>query len=590
MAEERVRRRLSAILAADVAGYSRLVRADEEGTLAALKDLRAGILEPSIARHDGRVVKLMGDGVLVEFPSVVDAVRVALDIQNALAERNSDLSRERRMEFRIGVNLGDVVIDGDDIQGDGVNVASRLEGLAEPGGICVSGAVYDQVRDRIDLDFEDLGDQEVKNIDRPVRTWRWKPAVPDSATRDDEPRLPLPEKPSIAVLPFDNLSGDPEQDYFADGITEDIITALSRFRWLFVIARNSSFTYKGKPVDVRTVGCQPGVRYVLEGSMRKSGDRLRISAQLIEAATGNHLWAEKYDREVSDVFALQDDIAVSVVGAMQPEIESAELERARIKPPDRLDAWDLFLRGKAQYHLYARENLTEAVSLLTRAIELDPEFASAHGALAHALHLQLIFDYADDAEAVGKQARRAAETAVRLERDDADIQVALGAFRWTVGEIEDACSALERAIELNPSSAIAHSLLGAALGMGGRAEEGLDHHRIAIRLSPRDPSLAIMMGRFSNTCNAARRYEEAVEIAQKAIRLSNGRIWHNFINSIVALGHLGKAEEARMQIRRMAALHPNVTIDTVRRAYRFMRPDYVEHYVDGLRKAGLPEQ
>jgi len=338
-------RRLAAIFAADVVGYSRLIRADEEGTIAALKSLRADLIDPRIAQYNGRIVKLMGDGILVEFASVVDAVRAAAETQQAVARRNAELPEEKRIEFRIGINAGDVVIDGDDIHGDGVNVAARLEGLADAGGFCISESVHDQVRDRLDLPFEDMGEQTVKNIDRPIRVWRWLEAARPGSTVTGSKPLPLPDKPSIAVLPFTNLSGDPEQEYVADGITEDLITALSKIRWFFVIARNSTFTYKGHAIEVRQVSRELGVRYVLEGSIRKSSDRVRISAQLIDATTGRHVWAEHYDREIEDIFELQDEMTQTIVAAVEPELGAFERERALRKPPQSLDAWETYQRG-----------------------------------------------------------------------------------------------------------------------------------------------------------------------------------------------------------------------------------------------------
>ena len=332
-------RRLSAILATDVVGYSWLIRADEEGTIVALKALRADLIDPKLREHNGRIVKLMGDGMLAEFQSVVDAVRAAVETQQAVADHNSGIPKDKRIEFRVGINLGDVVIDGDDIHGDGVNVATRIEGLAEPGGICVSGKVYEEVRDRTDFAFEDLGEQAVKNIDRPVRVWRWRPntgvSVEGSAKSDRA--IPLPDKPSIAVLPFDNMSGDPEQEYFVDGISEDIITALSCFHWLFVIARNSSFTYRGKSVDIRQVSRDLAVRYVLEGSIRKVGNRVRITAQLIDGSSGSHIWVDRYDRQLDDIFELQDEITARIAAAVEPVLYAAEGARAEFKKPEQME-------------------------------------------------------------------------------------------------------------------------------------------------------------------------------------------------------------------------------------------------------------
>ena len=350
MATERVERRLAAILAADVAGYSRLMGADEEGTLARLKALRREVADPKIKEHRGRIVKTTGDGLLLEFASVVDAVRCAVEVQREITERNADVPRDRRIELRMGINVGDIIKDGRDIHGDGVNVAARLEALAEPGGICVSRVVRDQVRDKLDFSFEDMGERQVKNISRPVRVLRVllgdgpgrpEPAAAASAT----PPLPLPDKPSLALLPFTNMSGDSEQEFVSDGIAEDVITALSRYPSLFVIARNSSFTYKGQAVDVKQVGRELGVRYVLEGSMRKAGNRIRVTAQLIEAGTGNHVWAERYDRDLADIFAVQDEITHALTTALAPAIADAELRRAIRKPPETLDAWAAYQRG-----------------------------------------------------------------------------------------------------------------------------------------------------------------------------------------------------------------------------------------------------
>jgi TolB-like protein/class 3 adenylate cyclase len=354
---ERVERRLAAILAADVAGYSRLMGEDEEGTLAALKAIRRELADPKIAEHRGRIVKTTGDGLLVEFPSVVDAVRCAVELQREMALRNAEVPETRRIEFRIGINLGDIIIDEHDIYGDGVNVAARLEALAEPGGICVSRVVRDQVRDKVDLSFEDLGEQQVKNIARPVHVYR----IPLLETARAKAPLPLPDKPSLAVLPFQNMTGDAEQDYFVDGIVEEITTAISRLPWLFVIARNSSFTYQGRAVDVKQVAGELGVRYVLEGSVRKAGNRVRITGQLIDTATGAHIWADRFDGALDDIFQLQDEVASSVVGAVEPKLRQSEIGRATRKPPTSLKAYDLYLRALAEFHTYTRESLGRAV-------------------------------------------------------------------------------------------------------------------------------------------------------------------------------------------------------------------------------------
>ena len=376
---ERAERRLAAILAADVAGYSRLMGADEEGTLAALKAIRRELGDPKIAEHRGRIVKTTGDGMLVEFPSVVDAVRCAVEVQQGMAARNTDVPAERRIEFRIGINLGDIISDDNDIYGDGVNVAARLEALAEPGGICISRVVRDQVRDKLDIAFDDRGEQQVKNIARPVHVYGIGPQASrlHAGETPAVPALALPDKPSIAVLPFQNMSGDPEQEYFADGMVEEITTAIARLPWLFVIARNSRLTYKGKAIDVKQVARELGVRYVLEGSVRKGGNRVRITGQLIDAASGNHIWADRFDGALDDVFDLQDQVAASVVGAIEPRLRLSEMERAARKPTENLDAYDLYLRALAQSYRYTEQGLGEAVVLLRQALAIDPSYAPA---------------------------------------------------------------------------------------------------------------------------------------------------------------------------------------------------------------------
>jgi TolB-like protein len=359
-------RKLAAILAADVAGYSRLTGLDEEGTLDRLRNLRRELINPTISLHRGRVVKTTGDGILIEFPSVVDALRCALNVQRGMEDQNADVPTEKRIEFRVGINVGDVVVEGEDLLGDSVNVAARLEGIAEPGGICISESAYQQVRDKVDVGFQDAGEQQLKNIPRPVRVYQVRAS---GAVASSRPALPLPDKPSIAVLPFKNMSGDPEQEYFADGIVEEIITALSRFRQLFVIARNSSFTYKDRAVDVKQVGRELGVRYVLEGSVRRSGDRVRVTGQLIDAATGAHLWADRFDGALEDIFELQDRVTTSVVGAIAPKLEQAEIDRAKRKPTENLDAHDYYLRGIAKhYQSWSREAISEALRLYYKAM------------------------------------------------------------------------------------------------------------------------------------------------------------------------------------------------------------------------------
>jgi TolB-like protein/class 3 adenylate cyclase len=375
MKSKRAERRLAAILAADIAGYSRLIGIDEEGTLSGLRTIRDEVIDPKIAEHHGRLVKTTGDGLLIEFASVVDALRCAKEVQQSMAGRNATADPAARIEFRIGIHMGDVVVEDGDILGDGVNIAARLEGLAEPGGICVSARVQEDAAGKLGLTFDDMGEQRLKNIARPVRAYGIR--LEQRLGEGVRPALRLPDKPSIAVLPFANLSGDPEQEYFADGMVEEIITALSRVRWLFVIARNSTFTYKGQPIDLKQVGREFGVRYVLEGSVRKSGDRVRITAQLIAAATGIHLWADRFDGSLEDIFDLQDKIAMSVAGIIEPAVQAAEIRRSAARPTADLTAYDLYLRALAVFFPITKERVSEALELFDRAIALDPHYGAA---------------------------------------------------------------------------------------------------------------------------------------------------------------------------------------------------------------------
>jgi adenylate cyclase len=457
MTEARVQRRLAAILAADVAGYSRLMGADEEGTLAALKELRRELADPKIKEHRGRIVKTTGDGLLVEFASVVDAVRCAVEVQQEMAERDVGVPEERRIQFRIGINLGDIIKDGRDIYGDGVNVAARLEALAEPGGICVNRVVRDQVRDKLDFAFEDAGEQRVKNIARPLRVYHVRPGrVAGEEMNAPQPPLALPDKPSLAVLPFTNMSGDPEQEFVSDGIAEDVITALSHYPSLFVIARNSTFTYKGQAVDVKQVGRELGVRYVLEGSVRKAGNRIRVTAQLIEAETGNHVWANRYDRDLADVFAVQDEITHALTTALTPAIADAELRRAIRKPPESLDAWAAYQRGLWHLSKANTEDDTIAQNFFRQAIDLDPTFAPGYSALALAqLQAAAVYQKLSLAEAQSS-AESLARRAVSLDGADAEARSCLGWALQARGELDGALVEIERALAMSPNLAVAH--------------------------------------------------------------------------------------------------------------------------------------
>ncbi len=486
MVTERVERRLTAILAADVARYSRLMGADEEGTLAQLKAHRRALVDPKITEHRGRIVKTTGDGMLVEFVSVVDALRCAVEIQRGMAERNAEVPQDKRIEFRMGINVGDIIIDGDDIFGEGVNVAARLEGLAEPGSICVSARVQEDARGKLDLAFEDAGEQQLKNIERSVRVYRVRPSGTVASSR---PALPLPDKPSIAVLPFQNMSGDPEQEYFADGIVDEIITALSRFRSLFVIARNSTFTYKGRPVDVKQVGRELGVRYVLEGGVRIAANRVRIIGQLIDTTTGAHIWADRFEGGREDIFDLQDQVTASVVGAIAPRMERAEIERAQRKPTESLDAYDHYLRGMANlYQQTDKEAIGEALRLLQRAIELDPAFAPAYGSAAWCYAQRKLEGWVTDHVRETAEAARLARRAVELGKDDA---VALSLAGWTLGfvvrDLDAGVGFVDRALGFNPNLAMAWYFSGWLRVWLGKSNVAIEHFAHAMRLSPLDP-------------------------------------------------------------------------------------------------------
>ncbi|SEC69255.1 adenylate cyclase [Rhizobiales bacterium GAS188] len=493
MANERVERRLAAILAADVAGYSRLMGADEEGTLAQLKACRRELVDPKITEFRGRIVKTTGDGMLVEFSSVVDAVRCADEVQHGMAERNLEVPSDRRIEFRVGINLGDIIIDGDDIYGDGVNIAARLENLAEPGGLCVSRVVRDQVRDKLDLTFEDMGERQVKNIARPVRVFRIAPPVTGRPAASTEPALVLPDKPSIAVLPFANLSDDPEQEYFADGMVDEIITALSHMHCLFVIARNSSFAYKGMAVDVKQVGRELGVRYVLEGSVRKAANRVRMIGQLIDATTGAHIWADRFEGALDDIFDLQDQVAASVVGAIAPELEPAEIERIKRKPTADLDAYDCYLRGTASVYLWTRETNEEALRLFYKAIELDPDFAAPYAFATWCYCFRKSNSWVIDNEQEIAETSRLARRAVELGKDDAFALCWAGySLAYVVGELDYGAALIDRALQFNPNLARAWNLSGWVRIWLGEPEVAIEHLTRAMRLSPLDPAFHSM--------------------------------------------------------------------------------------------------
>jgi adenylate cyclase len=551
-----VERRLAAILAADIAGYSLLMSQDEAGTLARLKEHRCGLIDPKITEHKGRIVKTTGDGILIEFPSVVEAVACAVAVQRGMAERNAATPEEQRIVFRVGVNLGDIIIAEDnDIHGDGVNVAARLEGIAEPGGICISGTVRDHIGDRLDLAFDDLGDQALKNIARPLRVYRVRLAgaerTPATSALGTMLSLALPDKPSIAVLPFQNMSGDPEQEYFADGMVEEITTALSRIRWFFVIARNSTFTYKGRAVDVKQVGRELGVRYVLEGSVRRSGNRIRVTAQLVEAETGNHVWAERFDREIADIFAVQDEITERVVAAIEPELYAAENVRSERKAPDSLDAWECVIRALSLIGQGTRAENTDAEALCRRAIAIAPGYGRAHSLLAWALVRRTV--WSGDLRTVVPEVGAETQAALALDDRDPWAHFAQGTLQQRLRRFDDAARSLRRALELNPNFALAHARLANALTSQGAHQEAMVSAEHALRLSPRDrsvgyyASLAMAVIHFT-----AGRYPECVSWARNMIEKGPENVpGHSFLTAALAMeGDMTAAAEARETLLR----------------------------------------
>ena len=579
-------RRLAAILAADVAGYSRLMGADEEGTLERLKAHRRDLIDPKIAEHHGRIVKTTGDGLLAEFASAVDATRCAGEIQREMAERTTAVPQDQRIEFRVGIHVGDVIIDGDDIFGDGVNLAARLEGLAEPGDVLVSRTVHDQVRDRLGLGFEDLGERALKNIARPMRVYRIGTPAESRAAPVSGPALSLPDKPSIAVLPFFNMSGDPEQEYFADGIAEDIITGLSRLTWLFVIARNSSFTYKGRHVDVRQVGRELGVRYVLEGSVRKSGNRIRITGQLVEAQTGNQLWANHYDRALEDVFAIQDEITESVIGCIQPEVYAAEHDRVKRKPPQSLDAWGSFVRAMFLYSQHSDTSTDEALNMLERAIALDPSYAQAHGLRAVCLAWRA-FQGWENRDAAFTEAAECADRAVACDPEEPWAYLAHGFIAIATWRDSDAVDAFSRAVDASPNFAYAHGLLGAAHALGGRSDRAIECIDRGVRLSPRDTFGEEFQLYYSFAHFQAGRYDEAASAAQLAIRQ---RPEHPvlYIMAATSYGLRGETDKARALVTKLVKLVPDSSAAELEENFLYCQKEDRSRLAAGLRAGGLP--
>jgi TolB-like protein len=573
---ERVERKLAAILAADVAGYSRMIGADEEGTLRRLKSHRKELIEPKIAAHQGRVVKLMGDGILIEFPSAVAALRCAVEVQRAIAASNASEAGDRRIEFRVGLHQGEIIVEDDDILGDGVNVSARLQTLAEPGGICVSQRIHEDTVGKVDVIFEDMGEQELKNIARRVRVYRVRC---DGVADKELSTLALPDKPSIAVLPFQNMSGDPEQEYFADGMVEEIITALSRIRWLFVIARNSSFTYKGRAVDVKQVGRELGVRYVLEGSIRKGGSRLRIAGQLIDAINGAHLWADHFDGLLEDVFELQDNVATSVAGVIEPAVQAAEIRRSIQRPTADVTTYDLYLRARAEAMSWEESRVLRALDLLGQVLRRDPYYASAL-ALSAGCHQNLhLGGWSEDKERARQQSVDLARRALRVAGDDpyvlAEAAFVIGYFEH---DINPAIALIDRSVELNPSFAIGWLRSGWLRLWAGQVDLGIEHFAKSLRLNPlrpAPPSFGIAVGHF---------FAGHLERAAAMLRLSlqENPTWppcYRFLASCCA--HLGRLDEAHAIVKRLRDITPLV----IASAEHWRIPEQREFFLEGLRLA-----
>jgi adenylate cyclase len=593
--DKRVERRLAAVLAADVAGYSRLMGADEEGTLDKLKAVRKALFDPKIVEHRGRIVKTTGDGMLVEFASAVDAARCAVEVQRDMAAQNADVPQDSRIEFRIGVHVGDIIIDDNDIFGDGVNIAARLEGIAEPGGVCISDDAYRQVRGKVDFSYNDMGPQTLKNIVEPMRAWRMRlggdafSLLPLNSSAVPVQALALPDKPSIAVLAFANMSGDVEQEYFADGISEDIITALSKSRWLFVIARNSSFTYKGHAVDIKQVGRDLGVRYVLEGSVRKAGNRLRITGQLIEAATGSHLWAERYDRGLEDIFAVQDEITHSIIGAIAPGILAAEIQRSQAKDTAELGQWERLMRAHWHIRRFTREDSEEAIRLLDELLRRQPDNALALADLAFSLHFAALFGWTASPAAAKARMSETARRAVASDEQNAAAHTSLGIHELFLGQHDDAIRRLRRAVDLDPNSAFARGYLGTAYAFGGECDPATQNLQEAMRLSPRDFLMVVWFTVSAWAYLSAGKFEQAAECGKRAIDC-NPAFPDAHGTFAAASAHLGQLADARAGLDEFMRLMPGLTLEDERLIRPFRRLADRERFLDGLRKAGLLEK
>ena len=583
--KEPIRRKLIAVLYADMVGYSRLIGLDDADTLERLRALRRNLIDPAIEEHGGRIVQTGGDSLLVVFDSIDGAVQCAVKVQQQVPVADRDQPADQAIRFRVGINIGDAIADGTDLHGDAVNVAARLQAECPPGGICVSRSVRDHVHGRLALEFEELGTLNLKNIARPVAAFVLRPngppkSIEQSLLRNTGETLSLPDKPSVAVLAFTNMSGDPQQEYFSDGIADDVITALSRYPSLFVIARNSCFTYKGRAVDVKQVGRELGVRYVLEGSLRKVSDRIRVTAQLVEAETGRHVWVERYDRDLADIFAVQDEISDAVAIAIVPAIAESERQRAMRKPPQSLDAWAAYQRGLWHLSKFSADDYALASVFFQQAISLDPNFAGGYTGLAYAQQRAANRRGLSETESL-ELARRA----VGLDADDAEARVSLGFMLLWQADYAGALAESEAALALSPNLASAHGLLGSVLNWSNRPEEGRVALERSIRLDPRNPNLATRFNAVTVSFYLAGEYDAAIEAARRTIRLYPDRE-HDYRWLAAALGQAGRIDEAKEALEKAIAIAPASFDMYVRTRVAWHRPEQHAHMLEGLRKAG----
>ena len=579
-------RHLAAILAADAVSYSRLMEANEDATLAMLNAFRQ-LIDERVADHRGRVFGSAGDSVIVEFASPVDAVRCAIEFQQQLKARNAEFPADQRMHFRVGINLGDIVAEDGNLHGNGVNIAARLEKLAEPGGICLSGAIYDHLPGKLDVAFDDLGEQKLKNLSRPVHVWSW--------TSEDRPqphraKPARSEKPTIAVLPFDNMSGDPEQEYFSDGITEDLITAFSKHRWLAVIARNTSFGYKGQPVDIRRLADEMGADYVVEGSVRRAGNRIRVTAQLIDTNSGNHLWAERFDRQLEDIFDVQDEITETITARVEPEVGAAERERVERAPRRNLRAWDYYHLGVAHFYKFTAEDNLEAQRLLQLSRELDPSFGEAHAWWAYATILGMVYWDTEPEQEILDEALAATKRALGLDGQNAVFHALKARVQLARCEYTSALTECEIATTLTPTFAAAHCALGDSLAYEGRYDEAIDSFEKAIALSPNDPQRWAFLTYGALALIFKQDFETALVWIEKASVVPNCQYW-TVAHKAVALAHLDRRNEAGRSVEKLLAEKPGFTTAFARRKLFYLkRPEQLKLYSDGLRMAGVPEE